>query len=343
MELNFPTHFTNREDKFPDSLLKNIQWGDYAEYLSTNYLWIKNHIRSSDISEDIITLEIFDFLLPQLTTYKSPSTKGNVYTPYDYAFFMAEKSLTQWITGTFSDEPFKSSMDIINYFNNTHEKEKAILIKKIRQIKILDPSVGTGVFLIAVANILFEILIKFCHEFTLNEFKCQIIGKNLFGIDIDRLALNICKMKLFLWTDTIKTKITSSDATSFNIFHGDSLIGRQNIPREGINENSSVLDSQYDNEIHHQFPIYRLQNVNKSKNPLDYLSSISNSFFKHINFKYFVLEGNRALWNQYKNKLNEKLRRRIKFSVSNQQLPIFKLFAVFSKPFDFMATHHLLL
>jgi hypothetical protein len=110
-----------------------------------------------------------------------------------------------------------------------------------------------------------------------------------------------------------------------NIYEGDSLIGFQ------YTKDSNLLDYQYDKQLETQFPIYRLKNVQSSENPLEYLSSISKSFLSNPNFKYFILEGDRAIWNAQKNKLNESLRKKIQYSVSSSPCRNFNVYAVFSE------------
>ncbi len=329
--------FYKYENKGDLSLSSNLSfefpWGKYADYLSTNFLWVNHYFNPYSGSKDIVTLEIFDVIISLLPKTQSPSIKGNVYTPYNYAKVIVEYCLVEWLNSNLPDKTFNSITEIEQFLGKSEGKEKEILIQQFKKIRLLDPSAGTGVFLIAAASILLKLYSYFQSESTLNELKTQILIENLFGVDIDQFANKICKLKLILWAYNNKTEIKAFGNASFNIFVGNSLFGYQS-KSESLIKNINTLDSQFDSLIHNQLSIYKLTNASNSDNPISYLSSIYRSFVEHPHFRYFVLEGNRVIWNENKNKIEERLRRKIEYSASYQNGAMIRFYAIFSKPIE---------
>ncbi|MHA1292969.1 MAG: Eco57I restriction-modification methylase domain-containing protein, partial [Promethearchaeota archaeon] len=65
--------------------------------------------------------------------------------------------------------------------------------------KILDPSCGSGRFLILVAELLLKIIKLLRPELKEFDIKKNIIQNNLYGVDIDNYACMITKMRLIKW------------------------------------------------------------------------------------------------------------------------------------------------
>lgn len=326
----------NNNNNINLNILQEIPWGPTADHLSNKFNWVSDYSGPKFNKKEIITLEVFDILVPHLKQKNSLTNKGDIYTPYNFALNIAKRSLLQRITTQFQNKTF-SSMDDFKKFLITIKTEDSIsLIKLFDKLRILDPSVGTGNFLIAVANILLEIRTNFQKELSPDVLKCKIIESNLFGIDIDPIAIQVTKIKLYLWAfSNSKRPIQNWNKIILNIFEGNSLFGFQDTHNLKNMINFHQLDSEFDKHIEVKLPIYRLPNVYKSNNSINYLTSISKSFLSDPNFKYFILEGNRSSWNNQKNNINKNLRKKIHFSVSSKKNSDFNAYAVFSKPLDF--------
>ncbi|MFX0086114.1 MAG: Eco57I restriction-modification methylase domain-containing protein [Candidatus Hodarchaeota archaeon] len=307
-------------------LLKKISWGEIADYLSNEYEWLNSYSNSVNKKKKVITLEIFDILLFLLNYNKSPLDKGSIYTPYDFALYIAEKSLIKWFTSQIQDKKFNSISDLKRILENMEAKSKTKVLSTLQKIRMLDPSVGTGVFLIAAAQILLELITIFQKNIPLYDLKLRIIANNLYGIDINPVAVQIAKIKLNLWLSESSMRIPNFQKQKFNIYIGDSLIGFQ------YSKDSNLLDYKYDKQSQAQFAIYKLKNMHNSVNSLEYLASISKSFSSNPHFKYFVLEGDRAIWNDQKNKLDEHFKQKFRFSASESLNSNFHVYAVFSEP-----------
>jgi hypothetical protein len=96
---------------------------------------------------------------------------------------------------------FRSFFDYngLKQFINKNQKFKTTLWNKIKDVKILDPSCGTGRFLISIAIIFFELYNILEHNLTEYEIKKKIIQDHINGIEIDRLSYHVSKLRLIKW------------------------------------------------------------------------------------------------------------------------------------------------
>lgn len=100
---------------------------------------------------------------------------GKYYTPADVTAGMVSEVLEKWRNSRLGNELSGESL------------------------RVLDPTVGAGAFLIQMARALYESPMFSGGEQTDEEIRKTIVEDCLFGIDIDREALAVCKMSLWLW------------------------------------------------------------------------------------------------------------------------------------------------
>lgn len=153
---------------------KEISWAESAEYLSKEFRWYRNHVIPSEIPSKNITLDIFDQISYLLRNEKEQDTKskGTVYTPYCIARQIAEKLPFKWFENEDNGLP-KS---------NAYSK-----------LKVLDPAVGTGVFLIATGNVILDNFVHEKSKKSSTSIKKSILENNLYGIDTDEIACYITR------------------------------------------------------------------------------------------------------------------------------------------------------
>ncbi|MFX0198362.1 MAG: Eco57I restriction-modification methylase domain-containing protein, partial [Candidatus Hodarchaeota archaeon] len=113
------------------------------------------------------------------------------------------------------------------------EKKKANgnLIDEILSIKVLDPAMGSGHFLVEATNFLARALVGALaeeeREFEEDEIRVarrEVVERCIFGVDLNPLAVELAKLSL--WLSTVST----NNALSFLDHHlkcGNSLIGAQ--------------------------------------------------------------------------------------------------------------------
>jgi len=124
---------------------------------------------------------------------------GSFYTPSYLAVLIAEESLNAWVR---------------NHLVN----EKSELLQLVQNLKILDPSVGAGAFLIAAANWLDKKRQELGDVLTPTKRRESIVRDSLYGVDLVEEAADECRSELFQWagkkvTDNIRVgnSLTSYD------------------------------------------------------------------------------------------------------------------------------------
>ncbi|MHA2243593.1 MAG: Eco57I restriction-modification methylase domain-containing protein [Candidatus Hodarchaeales archaeon] len=337
----FKSKKQNQDEYLETNQLNTIDWGNIADHLSENYQWVNDYIDSKTTTTGLITLEIFDIIAAHLKKHES-TFKGfrcEIYTPYRLATNIAEESLVHWFNNYFPDRhKFKSLSDVRHSILELNGKSRSLLLKKIDSIKILDPATGTSVFLFAVANLLLENLKSFKPNISTQELKIQILERNLFGIDIDPCAIKFSLMKFWLWA-FCNEDLQLSGQINFknNFYEGNALFGFQCLPTDygknnltdlEIKEQKNLYDDQYDQKTFKKFALYKVSIPQCSIQGMNQLFKVSPNLIEHPSFKYFILEGDRAIWNSEKVSLDKIISKKVRFSASNS----FNLYAVFSPP-----------
>ena len=134
-------------------------------------------------------------------------TEGTYYTPKFIVDNIVENAL-----GPLVD-------NIVNNTKNLRDQ-----VEKILQLKILDPAMGSGHFLVGAAEYLGKRIIQIDNNDSEQNFierKRDVVRRCLYGVDINPLAVELAKMSL--WLDTLSTE----HALSFLATHlknGDTLL-----------------------------------------------------------------------------------------------------------------------
>jgi hypothetical protein len=134
-----------------------------------------------------------------------------------------------------------------------------LLNKILPELSLLDPSCGSGAFLVAAMKTLIDVYsaiigkIEFLNDESLNNWlkeirqnhpnihyfiKKEIIKNNLYGVDIMPEATEIAKLRLFLALVSSAQKVDDLEPLpniDFNIMAGNSLIGLLNVEGEKFN------------------------------------------------------------------------------------------------------------
>lgn len=106
----------------------------------------------------------------------------------------------------------------------------------IRGVTVVDPACGSGSFLVGMMNILFDLRQRAAAQIgvaqTENEAKREIIGYNLYGVDVMQWAVEIAELRLWLQL-VVHTELEPGELQgprpllpnlSFKIRQGDSLV-----------------------------------------------------------------------------------------------------------------------
>ena len=180
----------------------------------------------------------------------SRATAGAHYTP---------KSL--------ATEVVRYALEPLVYDPGPHQREDAwvpVDSDRILELKIADIACGSGAFLVAAARFLADRLVEAWHReeavtgMTPRELETHairtVIATCLYGADINAMAVEMCKLSL--WLVSLDPKLPFSFVDD-KILHGNSLLGltnvrqlkRQHIDPDGANTQQSLYEADVDGVV----------------------------------------------------------------------------------------------
>jgi hypothetical protein len=205
-----------------------------------------------ELNPDIIGF-IYEKVINRITNGKRKE-QGAYYTPEDVTVNISKSTIYSYLLKKIKEmlrkdyewndaqlrkyTNLEQLLDIKQRFTNDNGMWRSIL-KIVKEIKIIDPACGSGHFLITVLNVLTQIhktIFTCMGETSDNEFKLkyEIITNNLFGSDIDPIAVEISRLRLWLSLigsmEVGKEKQTEKlPNIEYNVINGNSLLGITNI------------------------------------------------------------------------------------------------------------------
>ncbi|MFW9905733.1 MAG: Eco57I restriction-modification methylase domain-containing protein, partial [Candidatus Thorarchaeota archaeon] len=192
----------------------------------------------SKIDKTTITPEIFETIY----SLENISNQGLAHTPYFFASWIVKSCFQRHLSRILKVKHFS-----INNLDSLKEDKIEILKKAISHIKILDMSVGSGVFYLAALEFLLELYHRLFlgDKSTLSLIK-RILKECLYGIDIDEKALVVCKLRVILRLLQENPNLQINDIleiiTSINLKTGNTLVGFITIPEKTTNFDNTNLN-----------------------------------------------------------------------------------------------------
>ncbi|MHA2363283.1 MAG: Eco57I restriction-modification methylase domain-containing protein [Candidatus Hodarchaeales archaeon] len=248
----------------------NFNWSQLAVLLNQyNWLIDDRHIKNQE--DEFLTPKILGYLFEKfvvtigelrevsLAEFSSNPEElrlgnkkiGAFYTRDQIAHFICANSIWNFLQESHSILlEYQTYQDFfchetLTTFKTTNKPLLNNILKTLQLITICDPAVGSGAFLLSAGNVLTNwILLLQSTSLTkhqIYEVRWNILCNNLFGVDIQEGAIDICKLRLWLWL--IAVKEPNSDEMvlpnlDFNLRVGNSLYG---YPHEKFLINKQVL------------------------------------------------------------------------------------------------------
>lgn len=156
--------------------------------------------------------------------------KGAFYTPKEIVQFMCQEALTQYLSPHFpieaSVQSFIREKTISEYLkkkDNAHKIDK--LLSKVR---ICDPAIGSGAFPIGILQEIFEakrFIFPYLNtnKFDAAEIKLSIIENSIYGIDLDKGAVDIARLRFWLALVVDEENPRPLPNLDYKIMQGNSL------------------------------------------------------------------------------------------------------------------------
>ena len=157
--------------------------------------------------------------------------KGAFYTPKEIVTYMCRESLIAYLQTDVDDEPTKEA---IRQFVTTHEVEVLSTNDKFREqvdealknVKICDPAIGSGAFPMGLLKELFlcRTALEGISQHQAAEIKKHIIQQNIYGVDIERGAVDIARLRFWLSLIVDEETPQALPNLDFKIMQGNSLL-----------------------------------------------------------------------------------------------------------------------
>ena len=154
--------------------------------------------------------------------------KGAFYTPKEIVQYMCRESLITYLQTDVEDEATKEA---IREFVTTHDADvlgniAVDIDQRLKDVKICDPAIGSGAFPMGLLKELFlcrSALEGFSQE-KAAEIKKHIIQQNIYGVDIERGAVDIARLRFWLSLIVDEETPQALPNLDFKIMQGNSLL-----------------------------------------------------------------------------------------------------------------------
>lgn len=153
--------------------------------------------------------------------------KGAFYTPKEIVQYMCRESLIAYLQTDQTEE----DRERIRRFVTTHDGEqldelKGVLDQKLRDVKICDPAIGSGAFPMGLLRELFLCRAAIEPDVAENaaDIKRHIIQNNIYGVDIERGAVDIARLRFWLSLIVDEKSPEALPNLDFKIMQGNSLL-----------------------------------------------------------------------------------------------------------------------
>ncbi len=161
--------------------------------------------------------------------------KGAFYTPKEIVTYMCRESLIAYLQTDIEDEPTKEA---IRQFVTTHDvnalgtnaKFLQQVDEALKDVKICDPAIGSGAFPMGLLKELFQCrtAIEGISQHQAAEIKTHIIQQNIYGVDIERGAVDIARLRFWLSLIVDEETPQALPNLDFKIMQGNSLLEQYN-------------------------------------------------------------------------------------------------------------------
>ena len=154
--------------------------------------------------------------------------KGTFYTPKEIVRYMCQESLIAYLetsTSIAKDKIRKFILSPEESLADIPANKKPELLAALEEVKICDPAIGSGAFPMGLLNELLH-----CREvlsgthYNRAEIKKSIIQNNIYGVDIEKGAVDIARLRF--WLSIVVDEETPSPLPNldYKIMQGNSLI-----------------------------------------------------------------------------------------------------------------------
>ncbi len=227
---------TSDETEFP--LLAKYMESLLNFFASYNFTIDENDPDDAEVGVDPEMLgRIFENLL------EDNKDKGAFYTPKEIVTYMCRESLIAYLQTDIEDETTKEA---IRQFVTTHQLQEHLpdnIDQRLKDVKICDPAIGSGAFPMGLLKELFQCrtALEGIEQSKAAEIKKHIIQQNIYGVDIERGAVDIARLRFWLSLIVDEETPQALPNLDFKIMQGNSLLEQY----KGV-DLSTMTEKKYD-------------------------------------------------------------------------------------------------
>lgn len=216
--------FERDEEDEPDSVFPAEYFAKLFQFFSEyNFTIDENDPNDAEVGVDPEMLgKIFENLL------EDNKDKGAFYTPKEIVRYMCQESLIAYLETNTSVAKDKIRQFVLSPEEGVvdiPENKKPKLLTALEEVKICDPAIGSGAFPMGLLNELLH-----CREvlsgehYDRAEIKKSIIQNNIYGVDIEKGAVDIARLRFWLSIVVDEEEASPLPNLDYKIMQGNSLI-----------------------------------------------------------------------------------------------------------------------
>jgi len=158
---------------------------------------------------------VFESLLAsqiELTGEQARKAKGAFYTPREIVAFMCKEAVRTYLEDAIPDDArFPASVSKLldtsdqdwaiagsNSIRDIPDEIRSVLAKRLQEIKTLDPACGSGAFPLGMLQLLSRLQLRLDPRLDEYTLKLSILRDNIFGVDIEPMAVEISRLRSWL-------------------------------------------------------------------------------------------------------------------------------------------------
>ncbi len=211
------------ESVFPAGMFQSL----FDFFDSYNFTIDENDPNDAEVGVDPEMLgKIFENLL------EDNKDKGAFYTPKEIVRYMCQESLTAYLQTGIDEAEVKEHIANFVKTNDVEElggasSEFAMSIdRKLIDVKICDPAIGSGAFPMGLLRELYACRksIEIFEEDNAADIKRHIIQNNIYGVDIEKGAVDIARLRFWLALIIDEKEPMPLPNLDFKIMQGNSLL-----------------------------------------------------------------------------------------------------------------------
>ncbi len=219
--------------------------------------------------------------------------KGAFYTPKEIVHYMCQESLAEYLCTILQIKDEVAEREAVNLLlknkivDDVLRPEIVELEKALDQVKICDPAIGSGAFPMGLLQEIFSIKELIAYEtgkeWNPAETKLNIIQNSIYGVDIEKGAVDIARLRFWLSLVVDEEKPKPLPNLDYKIVVGDSLISKFD---------GEIIEIDWDLNEGIQTDLFGNDNLQKRKQILEKLTEKQRIYFNpnHVNKKDLSFE-----------------------------------------------------